>query len=383
MISSGGAWASGRWRVISFVLLAALPIVLLIASIPAGHLLDEAVIDVLVLAAYGAIAGVIIFRRDGHPVGWLLLVLGVTMLLITRLEGFPGVPSAVEGLALSIGWPFLFAQLAALTLIFPSGHLPAGNTRWARIGRAVGRRVLPLFLVMTVLADSPDTERVANPLGFFPPSVWWAGLLGIVLTLLTGAVSLVVRRRHSTGAERAQLGWVVLPLAFLGVAILTALITVLVSELTGAPEPGEGIWTSVYLALLAFPVTFGVAILRYRLYEIDRFISRTVSYGLVTAVLVAVYLGSVFVLGNLLPLQGDLAVAGSTLLAAALFNPLRRRVQGAVDRSFNRSRFDAQVMLDDLSRRLSDEVDLSQLDRELRQVAQHTMQPVTVSVWVR
>jgi hypothetical protein len=135
--------------------------------------------------------------------------------------------------------------------------------------------------------------------------------------------------------------------------------------------------------LLAFPLTFGIAVTRYRLYEIDRFISRTVSYGLVTAVLVAVYLSSVFVLETLLPLEGEWVVAGSTVLAAALFNPLWSRVQSAVDRRFNRSRFDAQVMLDALFRRLSDEVDLSQLDLELRRVAQHTMQPVTMSVWVR
>ena len=247
----------------------------------------------------------------------------------------------------------------------------------------MGRWVLPLLLVMTVLADSPDTEGAPSPLGFLPSWVWLSGLLGIVVTLLGGATSLVMRRRHSTGAERAQLGWVILPLAFLGVAVIGALIGILIAEVTGAPDPSDAIWPVAYVAMLVFPAAFGIAVLRYRLYEIDRMISRTVSDGLVTAVLVAVYLGSVFVLGNLPLLQGELAVAGSTLLAAALFNPLRRRVQSAVDRRFNRSRFDAQVMLDDLSRRLSDEVDISQLDREPRQVAQHTMQPVTVSVWVR
>jgi hypothetical protein len=104
---------------------------------------------------------------------------------------------------------------------------------------------------------------------------------------------------------------------------------------------------------------------------------------LVTAVLVGVYLGAVVVLRNLLPLQGQIAVAGSTLLVAALFNPLRRRIQNAVDRRFNRSRFDAQVTMEALSRRLSSQVDLSALGRELQQVAHQTMQPETVSVWVR
>lgn len=196
-------------------------------------------------------------------------------------------------------------------------------------------------------------------------------------------MSLVVRRRHSTGVERAQLGWVVLPLAFLALSIGITLIAVLIPELTGGEDPGDDAWIVVYLAMLSFPIAFGVAVLRYRLYDIDRFISRTVSYGLVTAVLVAVYLGAVFVLGSLPPLQGEFAVAGSTLLAAALFNPLRRRIQNAVDRRFNRSRFDAQLTMEALSRRLATEVDLSALGLELEHVAQQTMQPSNVSVWVR
>ena len=152
---------------------------------------------------------------------------------------------------------------------------------------------------------------------------------------------------------------------------------------TGRPDPGDAIWTPVYVTLLLLPLSFGVAILRYRLYSIDRIISRTVSYGLLTAALLSVYLGTVFILSAILPDQGDLAVAGSTLLAAALFNPVRIRVQRWVDRRFNRARFDAEVTLEALNRRLATEVDLSALSREVIAVVSQTVQPVTSAIWLR
>ena len=369
-------------RVVLFVLLAAVPLAILIASIPSGHLLDEAAIDVVVLAAYGGVAGIIIFRRDGHLVGWLLLALGVTMLSVSRLEGLPGVPRSLDVLVSGVGWPLLFALFATLTLTFPSGHLPVGNGGWARLGRTAGRWLLPLLLLVTMFSHGPVVEG-PNPLGVLPNWAWFVAWAGVLLILVGGSVSLMVRRRRSSGVERAQLGWVALPLAFLAMAILVAAIWVLSAELTGGQDPGDGAWTPAYIVMLTFPIAFGIAVLRYRLYEIDRIISRTLTYGLVSAVLAVVYLGAVFVLGNLPPLEGELAVAASTLLAAALFNPLRKRIQNAVDRRFNRSRFDTERTLDVLSRRLSSQVDLSELGRQLQQVAGQTMQPDNVSVWVR
>jgi predicted PurR-regulated permease PerM len=180
------------------------------------------------------------------------------------------------------------------------------------------------------------------------------------------------------GMERNQIKWVALARLVLVLALVVVFATVGFSST-------QSFLADVLLALAFTTIFFAVAIavLRYRLYEIDRIISRTVSYGLVSAVLIGVYLGAVFVLGNLLRLQGELAVAGSTLLAAALFNPLRRRVQHLVDRRFNRSRFDTERTMEGLSRRLSSQVDLLELGRELQVVAHQTMQPTTVAVWLR
>jgi hypothetical protein len=174
----------------------------------------------------------------------------------------------------------------------------------------VGRWLLPLLLAVTFLSSGPDVAA-PHPFSLLPGWVWYPAWIGMVLTLVGRAVSFVVRRRHSTGTERAQLGWVV------------------------------------------------------------------------SAVLVGVYLVAVFVLGTVLPSQGQLAVAGSTLLAAALFNPLRREVQRIVDRRFNRSRFDAERLIEALSRRLSSEVDLAEVGRELQVDASHTMQPTKVFIWLK
>ncbi|HEY3428804.1 MAG TPA: hypothetical protein VGK83_09075, partial [Acidimicrobiia bacterium] len=192
-----------------------------------------------------------------------------------------------------------------------------------------------------------------------------------------------VRRRRATGTERAQLAWVVFPLALLGVVAVLTTAAILLSIATGNGDPGDEIWVPVYLVFLTFPIAFGVAILRYKLYEIDRIISRTVSYALLTAVLATLYLAAVFVFGAIFPQQSDLAVAASTLLAAAAFNPVRRRIQRAVDRRFNRSRFDAERTLEALTRRLASEVNLDEFGRELRRIAIETLQPRALAIWLR
>ncbi len=381
-MTSSGIRAAPLWRVVLFALLIAAPVVVLVGAARTGYAAEEIVVDVLGLAAYGGLAGVIIFRRDGNAVGWLLLALGATVLSVSNAQRFPGVSPELAGWVDSAGWSFVFGLFALLTLVFPTGHLPAGDGPWARGGRVIGRWVLPSGVVVSVLGTEIG-GTVPNPFGFLPGWLWFPSYFLVVVILIGGAVSLVVRRRHSTGVERAQLGWVVLPLAFLVFSIVVTLLGTMIYDMVRGEDPGDDVWIIVYLAMLTFPVAFGVAVLRYRLYDIDRIISRTVSYGLVTAVLVGVYLGAVFVLGSLPPLEGELAVAGSTLLAAALFNPLRRRIQNFVDRKFNRSRFDAVLTMEALSRRLANEVDLAALGLELERVAHQTMQPANVQVWVR
>jgi hypothetical protein len=283
-------------------------------------------------------------------------------------------------------WAFMvpLTLAAVLVLLYPTGS-PATS-----LGRFVTRAFLILAgldAVAFALRPGPvegDTPP-NNPLGvpgadrFLNPII---SFLGTVLALLAvvAVVDLFVRFRRSRGVERQQCRWFFAAVGTFPILFLLA--TILEEQIIGV----DGFDPTV----VVFPLwgngtaaAIAVAVTRHGLYEIDRIISRTVTYGLVTAALVGVYLGAVFVLGNLLPLQGELAVAGSTLLAAALFNPLRRRIQGVVDRRFNRSRYDAEVTMEGLSRRLASQVDLSEVARELEQVVRETMQPVHVSVWVR
>ncbi|MGH8926519.1 MAG: hypothetical protein ACRDWA_18135 [Acidimicrobiia bacterium] len=369
----------GVGRVALFLLLLAAPITTLIAAVSNGYGTDELAIDLVSLLVYGGVSGLVIFRKDGHPVGWLLLLVGALLISVSRVEGMAALSPAARTWVGNFGWPLVFGIFTLLCLIFPSGRLPTGPSPWARLGRLVGRWLLPVVLILVAILSLEDGPASGVDTGSLFSVPW-------TLTMVVfggSALSLLVRRRRATGAERAQLAWVVFPLALLGaVAILTTAV-ILISIATGNGDPGDDVWTPVYLVFLTFPIAFGVAVLRYKLYEIDRIISRTVSYSLLTVVLVVLYLGAVFVLGALFPQQSDLAVAASTLLAAAAFNPVRRRIQSAVDRKFNRSRFDAERTMDALSRRLAVEVNLDALGHELRLVASETMQPREVAVWLR
>lgn len=337
----------------------------------------------------GFLGAIILTHRSRNSIGLILFIGGLAFATV-----FGAGEYAV--LAAEMGWPLgatagWFANLvrapqfvfgfSLLLLLYPSG-------------RPLGRFGVLLILLVSIgtaaeaihLAFTPgpldDMRIYANPYGIESlrpvfPTLEAVGWVGAYVGIVGGIVTLAVRFIRSRGIERLQIKWVPFA-AGAAFVLLLGLGLALPEAMEG--ELGSVMWT---VAPLGVPAAMALAIVRYRLYEIDRIISRTVTYGLVSAVLVGVYLGAVFVLGNLLPSQGELAVAGSTLLAAALFNPLRKRVQGLVDRRFNRSRFDIERTMEALSRRLSSEVDLAELGRELQQVASQTMQPTTVSVWLR
>jgi hypothetical protein len=183
--------------------------------------------------------------------------------------------------------------------------------------------------------------------------------------------------------ERAQLTWVVFGLVTFVTAVLATFSYISISIAMGAGDPGDPAWAPVYLLMILFPLTFGIAILRYRLYDIDRIVSRTVSYAALAGLLAATYFAVVTVLTSQLPGGNELAVAASTLLVAALFNPLRIRLQLWVDRRFNRARYDAQQVADRFARDLQDDLGQGGLVTDLLGVVSDTMQPSVLSVWVR
>jgi hypothetical protein len=242
---------------------------------------------------------------------------------------------------------------------------------------------------MNVIGWSVSPEPMTNTLaplakpftldgwaGSAATAVHWTGWVLTFATIPAAAVCLVLRFRAARGVERQQLRWVAAGAA----ATAASPVVVLPLDLLGV-LPVEDLFAIPLL--LSLPLAIAVAVLRYRLWDLDRLISRTVTYALVTAVLVIPYLLIVPAAGRLAGGSGSLAVAAATLAAAALFQPLRRRVQAVVDRRFNRRRYDAARTLDGFARRLRDQVDLDALHGELLAVVDHTMQPTRASLWLR
>jgi hypothetical protein len=375
-----------RWALLGVLVIAGLGLSLVQLTLG-----DRALADDLLAAAgflvYAAIGGLIVIRRDGHPTGWLLIMIGLAVLFADGLAGLPGVSDLLADWVASWGWGLVFSLFAALTLTFPTGHLPAGSGVWARAGRAAVW-VLPILLASTALTETlggaESATPTVNPMGFLPEWLGWVALLDIVAILLGGAVSLVIKRRNAVGAERAQLTWVVFAFVLLTISVVLTFVYIFISIGVGAGDPGDAAWGPVYLMMVLFPLSFGVAVLRYRLYEIDRIVSRTVSYALVVGLLAGAFFGVVALMSSLLPEESsDLAVAGSTLVVAALFNPLRERVQGGVDRRFNRQRYDAQRVMDGFAVSLRDRVDPGEVMNGWVGVVSSTMQPDAIGMWVR
>jgi hypothetical protein len=280
-------------------------------------------------------------------------------------------------------------MLAFVLLLFPDGRLLSRHWRpvvWANL---VAILLLFAWNFEPGTLENLGLLRVANPFGVAGAEavLYTLGEIGLFVVLavtIAGVISLVVRFRRSRGEERQQIKWFVFAAAFFCATFAVAPV------LWSFPSsPGtDWIWPTLFLlGLSTIPVATGIAILRYRLYDIDLIINRTLVYGSLTTMLVALYFGGIVVLQSafvaLTGGQSTLAVVASTLLIAALFNPLRRRVQSFIDRRFYRSKYDARKTLEDFSAKLRDETNLEALNSELEGVVRQTMQPEHVSLWLR
>jgi hypothetical protein len=391
------AWARRRPAVLAWVLWG-LAVLGIAAVLWFDHLLRQAgradlvLLNVstvgwlLAMVTAPTVGAVLAARRPRHPVGWLLLGLGASIGLSGFIDGY-----ALYGLLARPGslpaarWPAIYSPAVAVAgiacvgfvlLLTPTGSLPSPRWRWwARVAAAAPVVYLVALTLNTELLD-PTYRSVTNPLGLHafqrPIAVTHIVASGVaVVAVVVGALSLVVRFRRARGTEREQLRWVALAAVLVSLAILVVLAGM------GAGNQLLITWAAG-ISFAVLPLAIGAAVLRYRLYDLDRIVSRTLAYGLLTVLLGGGYAGLVLGLGQLLGRDSSLVVAAATLTVAALFQPARRRVQHAVDRRFDRRRYDAAHTIQAFSARLRQQVDLDALTAELLAVVDQTMQPTSV-----
>jgi hypothetical protein len=345
---------------------------------------------VLATVSSAAVGAVVAGRRPRHPVGWLLLGVGLAVALSVLVEwyakyGLVVRPGSLPGAAYLPGFAVLGFTVMALAcagfvlLLTPTGKLPSPRWRWwARLAAAapvvvvLGSVVQPDPLAPDYHGNALAVPALARML--VVPTV--AGIVVVLVSVLAAAASLVVRFRRARAVERLQLRWLALAAALAAGLLLVALVA-------GYLSMDAVVLVSMCLCVALLPLATGAAILRYRLYDLDRIISRTLAYGLLTILLALGYAAVVLGLGRLLPQGSSLAVAAATLAVAAVFQPARRRVQAAVDRRFNRRRHDAAQVIEAFGARLRDQVDLDALHGELLAVVDQTMQPTRSSLWLR
>jgi hypothetical protein len=354
----------------------------------------------LFYASYAAVGGILALRRPRNPIGWLVVVAafgfaGTTVPLNLDVAGLQDGSGPWRDFLLAwvSSWASqaTFGSFVALTLMFPSGMLPVGRWRKPAIALLVACTLSTILGALApTITVNPDGGFVSVPFPnrLSPLSGAWAALpfdslfLVSIVSLVIGVVAMLLRYRRSTGIERLQLRWLVAAMAFVVLAITFGLSSLLFV----GDEIGLLVWIPAIVAYPTIPAAIYIAITRYRLYEIDRVVSRTIGWAVVTAALASVFVGTIIGLQALLaPFTNNntLAVAGSTLLAAALFQPLRAWVQRAVDRRFNRARVDAQRAIDGFGAHLRDEVDLDALHGRLLVAAGATVQPNGAGLWLR
>jgi hypothetical protein len=387
----------------SAVALGGLVLALTVALIPLGDLSHQGLSTsgggAFLAPVFGMLGFVVAWRRPRNPLGWLMLGAAGFLVLSGDAGAYAvadyrlhhgGLPLGWVAVLLQPGWAPAIALFGLTVLLFPDGRVPSPRWRWVLwVYLAVaGAWVAGVVFVSAGaiighnvhVAATGDLLLLDRPTG---SAAWWGAVQDVFFPLLgvfwlATLVGQVLSYRRSSGERRLQLKWLVGGSA---VAIVGGALGV---PLSGNPSKIVQIVGSIgIVAVLALPVSMGVAILKYRLYDIDRILSRTLAYAIVTGLLVGVYVGVVSLAELVLGFSSPVAVAASTLAAAALFNPVRRRVQRVVDRRFNRARYDAEVTVAAFSARLKDAVDLGAVRADLLDVVNRSLEPSHVSVWVR
>ena len=336
-----------------------------------------------IAVGYSVIGAIIASRLPKHPIGWICCAIG----LIAAVDHFAGEYAVYALLALPHPlpggeamlwlqgwfWMLFIGLIVFLLLLFPTGRLP--GTRWRPFAWVSGAVISAGVVWSSVISPAVDLNAPPSPVQ-----------LSVLLLGGVAAASLVVGRRGVSGVERQQIKW----LLYVGPIMFVASGLHISFYYFWLPEGSWGLWASDLLVIvggLSVPIAIGVAILRYRLYEIDLIINRTLVYGSLTVLLVALYFGGIVVLQRvfvtLTGQQSTLAVVASTLLIAAMFTPLRRRIQSFIDRRFYRRKYDARKTLETFSAQLRNETDLDALSDDLVGVVRETMQPAHVSLWLR
>jgi hypothetical protein len=355
---------------------------------------NVAVLYLPAFTAFMVVGALVVARRPANAIGWLfsaiaLLALGASLAgeylqyaYVTR----PGSLPFAVGAVWYLGWaafPVFGLTFVFTLLLFPTGRLL--SPRWRPIAWLAGISIAVasvLAALQPTLSLEAQGRTVANPIGISGLPDPDQGVVGAVnsglftVVSLAACASLVLRFRRARGEERQQLKWVA----------YAAALMVITTAVVGVAVNGGGDLV-IALTIVLLPVAAGIAILRYRLYDIDRLINRTLVYGWLTAILALGYAAAVLILGQVFGGVGkdppSWAVAGATLAVAALFQPARRRIQQVVDRRFNRRKYDAARTVEAFSVRLRDEVDLDALSAELLAVVDQTIQPTRASLWLR
>jgi len=364
---------------------------LLIGAVPLEKLAHQAVSPGnLLMLPFALVGAVVAIRQPHNPIGWIMLALAMLFLIAADSGTYAVLAFSVDHRELPLArlavactqlWVGLLVLLPLPILLYPDGGLPSRRWRWPFFVYVASCLVLVIGIGTKDVAAFTDKNIQVDSSGELvslnaKPTGAAAAIQGLLFLLYAGlALSFVFAQllafRRSSGDRREQLKWLMggSAIGIIGLAIALSPIN-------------KTVGNAVSFGILAVPLTMGVGILKYRLYDIDRLISRTLSYAVVTGVLVGVYIGLVTLTTRALPLSSPIGVAASTLTVAALFNPVRRRAQRVINHRFNRAHYDADATIAAFTAGLRDEVDLDQVQRDLVDVVNRSVQPTHVAVWI-
>ena len=386
-------------------MLGSVVLALMIAEPPLSGLARQSVnatggsVPVWYSAAFAVVGLVVAWRKPRNPLGWIMLAVAGFFALSEDASFYAVADYRLRHGGLPLGWIALLAQpgwapaivLAALIVfLFPDGMLPSPRLRWVLwpfLGVAAVWIAGTLIITAGAIAGHrTSVDSGGNLLIFDNPAgsaAWWGMVNDLFFPLLGGigwlvaVAAQVLSYRRACGERRQQLKWLLTGSALAGAGLAAT-----AGESSSHSALIRSLAVIALVATLGIPLSVGVAILKYRLYDIDRIISRTLAYAIVTGLLIGLYAGLVLLATRILSLHTPVAVAAATLAAAALFNPLRRRVQRAVDRRFNRARYDADQTVTAFAAQLKDAVDLDSVRDDLAKVVSRALEPAHLSVWI-